>query len=625
MSLRGIIQNHTVCGGPGQSPGAAEGEAPSAAPGCNMGDRSAPAGAWSSHVEWYVSPLSSRVFSELCQEGKLCDVIISVGGVEFQAHKVILCSCSHYFRVLFTSSWSDEEKRVYKIPGISPEMMRLVIEYAYSGTVPITADSVEGLLVAADQFNIMGIVTVCCEFLKSQLCLENCVSIYRLTDCYYCPDLREAASMFILHHFAEMTKVSTEFLDLSVDDMKHIIEKDELNVTQEEAVFEAVLTWIAHDPQSRGQHVAVLLGKVRLALMQPEYLMTNVKTHGYVKDDEECRALVRSALVEMYHLNVQGPPHPDSAHPLSRPRLPYAILFAIGGWSGDSPINTVETYDTRANQWVDVTYEQESPLAYHSTAYLQGFIYAVGGFDGVDRLSSVRRFDPLKKTWQQVAPMHSQRCFVSVAVLNNFLYAMGGFDGHTRLNTAERYEPETNQWMLIAPMHEQRSDASATTLREKVYMCGGFNGHECLITAEAYDTTTHQWTLIAPMGSRRSGVGVTTYGNKVYAVGGCDGAHRLRSAEAYNPVTNTWQEIPTMFSPRSNFGIAVVDNLLFVVGGYNGFTTTSNVECFDENTNEWYDLQDMGTDRSALSCCVVPGLRNVRDYTARRGRHTDSA
>lgn len=74
----------------------------------------------------------------------------------------------------------------------------------------------------------------------------------------------------------------------------------------------------------------------------------------------------------------------------------------------------------------------------------------------------------MKKTWHQVAPMHSRRCYVSVTVLNDFIYAMGGFDGYTRLNTAERYEPQTNQWTLIAPMHEQRSDAGATTLHDKV-------------------------------------------------------------------------------------------------------------------------------------------------------------
>ncbi|KAM6333863.1 kelch-like protein 10 isoform 2-T2 [Alca torda] len=576
-------------------------------------------------MERKMSAMACAVFNELRLEGKLCDVTISVDGVEFNAHKNILCSCSHYFRALFASNWSSAERRVYKIEGTSPEMMRLIIEYAYIRTVPVTADNVQSLLTAADQFNVMGIVRLCCEFLYSQMCSENCVGIYRLSDYCYCPELREAAHVFILRHFEEVTRLSTEFLDLSIEEFTHILEKDELNVKQEETAFEAILKWIDHAPQDRRRHIAVLLGKVRLALMHAEYFMNNVKTHQYVQDNEECKALIIKALTEMYNLDMYGQPSSDFTHPLTRPRLPCAILFAVGGWSGGSPTNAIETYDSRADQWVNVTCEQESPLAYHGTAYFNGFVYVVGGFDSMDYFSSVKRFDPLNKTWQQVAPMHSRRCYVSVAVLNNFLYAMGGFDGQTRLNTAERYQPDANQWTLIAPMHERRSDASATTLHEKVYICGGFNGTECLITAEVYNATTHQWTLIAPMNSRRSGVGVIAYGNQVYAVGGFDGVNRLRSAEVYNPLANTWRNIPNMFSPRSNFGIEVVDDLLVVAGGFNGFTTVSHVECYDENADAWYDIEDMSINRSALSCCVVPALANIREYVARRDCYVDNS
>ncbi|NXG38730.1 KLH10 protein, partial [Dromaius novaehollandiae] len=583
-----------------------------------MDDTSASAGHSPPHMERKMSAMACTVFNELRLEGKLCDVIIKVHGFEFNAHKNILCSCSPYFRALFTSGWNNTEKRVYNIPGISPDMMKLIIEYAYTRTVPVTADNVESLLAAADQFNIMGIIRGCCEFLKSQLCLENCIGICRFTDYYHCPELRQTAYMFILHNFEEMAKVSAEFLELSASELKDIIEKDELNVRQEDAVFEAIVKWISHDPANRKQYVAVLLRKVRLALMHAEYFMNNVKMHDYVKDSEECKPVIINALKAMYDLNMNGPSNSDFTNPLTRPRLPFAILFAIGGWSGGSPTNAIETYDARADKWVNVTCQQESPRAYHGAAYLKGYVYVIGGFDSVDYFNSVKRFDPLKKTWHQVAPMHSRRCYVSVTVLNSFIYAMGGFDGYVRLNTAERYEPETNQWTLIAPMHEQRSDASATTLHEKVYICGGFNGNECLFTAEVYDAKTNQWTLIAPMRSRRSGIGVIAYGEHVYAVGGFDGANRLRSAEAYNPLANTWRTIPTMFNPRSNFGIEVVDDLLFVVGGFNGFTTTFNVECYDEKTDEWYDAHDMSIYRSALSCCVVPGLSNVGEYAARR-------
>lgn len=37
-------------------------------------------------------------FHEVRLQGELMDVVIKVNGKEFKAHKIILCSCSPYFR-----------------------------------------------------------------------------------------------------------------------------------------------------------------------------------------------------------------------------------------------------------------------------------------------------------------------------------------------------------------------------------------------------------------------------------------------------------------------------------------------------------------------------------------------
>ncbi|KAG8573395.1 hypothetical protein GDO81_012389 [Engystomops pustulosus] len=570
-----------------------------------------------SNMEHKMDPMAYTVFNELRLEGKLCDVVIKASGVEFKAHKNILCGCSPYFRALFTSSWISSEDDVYDIPGIDPEIMKLIIEFAYTWTVPITCNNVESVFIAADYLNILSLVQLCSKFLKKQLCHENCIGLYRFTECYYSPELHQEAHMYILHNFEDIAKLSDEFLDLSAVELKGLLEKDELNIKQEETAFEAIVKWISHSPEQRKHHISLLLPEVRFAFMNTDFFNFNVKMNNYVKGNKKCKPIIIDALRAMFNLNTNGYSNTDLS-PMSRPRLPYEVLFAVGGWSGGSPTNAIECYDARAAQWIQITSEEMSPRAYHGTAYLKGCLYIIGGFDSVDYFNNVKRFDPIKKSWQEVAPMHSKRCYVSVAILDENIYAMGGFDGHIRLNTAECYEPKTNQWTLISPMNEQRSDASATTLNNKIYICGGFNGNECLFTAEMYNPDTKQWNTISSMMNRRSGVGAIAYREKVYVVGGFDGHNRLRSSEVYSPISNTWHMVPDMYTPRSNFGIEVVDDRIFVVGGFNGFTTTFNVECYDEATNEWYDVNDMNVYRSALSCCVISGLRNIRDYAAPR-------
>lgn len=73
--------------------------------GFNMGDRLLSTECSSSHMERKMSAMACTIFNELRLEGKLCDVIISVDGIEFNAHKNILCSCSHYFRSVRGDGW----------------------------------------------------------------------------------------------------------------------------------------------------------------------------------------------------------------------------------------------------------------------------------------------------------------------------------------------------------------------------------------------------------------------------------------------------------------------------------------------------------------------------------------
>ncbi|XP_043944885.1 kelch-like protein 10 [Protopterus annectens] len=566
-----------------------------------------------------MSLTSCSIFNQYRLEGKFCDAVIKVDEIEMKVHKIIMVSCSSYFKALFSGAWSNKEKMVYNIPGVSADMMELIIEYAYIRTISITADNVKQLLIAADQFCVSGIVKTCCDFFESHLCPENSIGIWMLADCCYCPELKTKASLFILQNFEETVKASEEFLQLSAFKFGEIIEKDELSVKQEDVVFEAIVKWINHDPKDRKKFLPLLLPKVRLYRMDVEYFIKNIKNHDYVKGNHECNQAIINTLKIMYALN-KSPSCQQSRKLLNRPRLPDAVLFAIGGESEASLTNVIEAYDTHVDMWVDVTSEGESPRANHGVAYLKGYMYIIGGTDGENYLNTVRCFNPIKKTWQEVAPMHSRHCCLSVTVLNNFIYAMGGFDGQKYLNTAEQYDPEMNRWTLISHMHEVRTDAGATALQGKVYIFGGSTGdeYECLQTAEIYDPETNQWALIAPMRNERRGAGVTAYQGNIYVVGGFDGFDQLSSVEVYNPVTNTWHIISNMLTPRSNFGIGVLDEQLFVVGGYNGFSATLKAECYNVKTGEWHNIPNMRTARSALKCCVIGGLPNTAEYAVPR-------
>ena len=58
---------------------------------------------------------------------------------------------------------------------------------------------------------------------------------------------------------------------------------------------------------------------------------------------------------------------------------------------------------------------------------LDGLLYAVGGYDGQTTVNTVERFNPRTEEWTMVGEMTTARSMLGVASLNGHLYAVGKY------------------------------------------------------------------------------------------------------------------------------------------------------------------------------------------------------
>ena len=58
-----------------------------------------------------------------------------------------------------------------------------------------------------------------------------------------------------------------------------------------------------------------------------------------------------------------------------------------------------------------------------AVAVLNGYLYAIGGSDGQCPLNTVERYDPRKNQWAPMSPMSTRRKHLGCAVFNNMIYA----------------------------------------------------------------------------------------------------------------------------------------------------------------------------------------------------------
>ncbi|XP_035018046.1 kelch-like protein 10 [Hippoglossus stenolepis] len=545
--------------------------------------------------------------------GQFCDAILQVEDIQFPIHRIILCDCSTYFQALFVHQITTD--KVFHITLVSPDIMQIIIEFAYTGSVTVTKDNVHDLMVAAEMLNIIGIIQACSNFISEHLCLQNCISIWQFTDICPSSELRCKAFHYIMEHFEGMINFK-EYLQLSVMDLTEILGKDELNVKNERSVFDVILRWIAHNPKEREQHIAVLLSEVRLCKTSIEYIENNVMTNQLVKLNPECHEIVNNSFKIMSSLtkHIPKPLKLCLSNTPARPRLPNSVIWVSGGQKESYASCDIEVYDHLVDRWICIRDKLKDPRAHHGTVFLDGYVYFVGGSQLMVNLDSMVRLDLKTHTWQEMMYMHYRRCHLSVTILNGFIYALGGFDDYFGLNTAERYCPETNQWTLIAPMIEGRRSASCATLDGKIYICGGLNRRYSSRTAECYDPETNQWTLIANMNISRSQHRVVAYNNQIYAIGGLRNIRPLKCVETYMPKTNTWSMLCPMCIPRRNFCLEVIEDQFYVVGGSNFRSESYHAEVYDPYADRWCSISDSNSSYSGMSSCVVSGIPNMVDF-----------
>ena len=125
--------------------------------------------------------------TRLWRDGQSCDITIrvpvapedgaaatagaTVAVVEVEAHRIVLAAVSAPLdRMIFGPMASVDEGNVLTLAdGIDPAALRSVVEYAYSGTLEITQDTMWSVLKACMYLEMRGGILLCTEFFTEQL------------------------------------------------------------------------------------------------------------------------------------------------------------------------------------------------------------------------------------------------------------------------------------------------------------------------------------------------------------------------------------------------------------------------------------------------------------------------
>ncbi|XP_006003052.1 kelch-like protein 30 [Latimeria chalumnae] len=510
---------------------------------------------------------------------KLSDVTLLVGGREFPCHRSVLALCSVYFNAMFTGNFVESISAQVEIKDVDPQMMEMLLDFAYSGKLTINQENVEGLIWTSNRLQFTSVRKVCSRYLQQQIDPTNCLGIYEFGETHGFMEVIAKARAFLLENFEAISQ-NEEFLQLTKEKLAAYLGDDKLRVRDLPSLLEAVLRWVGYEEVGRVTCLPELLELVHLPLLSADYLKSQVLTNTLIQASDACREMIES------HQNKRGvtgdlvtPEASLQQNAASPHQKLQEVLVVVGGRAleeGDEDEEAEEPpvisrnsafYNIRTKRWSVLPDFPDYNKWGFSIVALNNDVYVTGGSRGSknDSWSTTQgwKFCSTEGQWQQIAPMMRPRTSHTTTVLNGEIYAIGG----TSLDIVEVecYDPYSDSWSLISPTVKYVSNFTATGCLGKLYVIGSCTVKYNALTLQCYNPVIDGWSIItspfipkylsAPRSVSLDGV--------IYLIG-----DNTKKVYVYDPEANMWQKVQLLQTLHENGGMVEIGGKIFVTGGH---------------------------------------------------------
>ncbi|XP_050397008.1 kelch-like protein 26 [Patella vulgata] len=559
-----------------------------------------------------------RHLRDKCQ---LFDMILTVGEEDLPVHRVVLASCSEYFRAMFTDGLKESKQECIILNGVTATGMRNLIDFAYTSKINIDTENVYDVLGAANHVQILPVLTACEDFLKQHLDLNNCIDVMNVAELYSLQPLYQVAQQYISKNWSTFA-LSNDFLKLSVQELSILLSSHFPVDCSEYLILSSVLDWLEYNFIERIEFVPELLGEVmfecisgsEMEVICANSIWTNLLTHVPEVQDFLKRVgqnpVSKDWLASSGICNLRGFQH---------------SLIVAGGFTNEGGLtNSVWYLDTTTGQLRHLTKIPHVDQCNFGMGVLNNKLYAVGGCFNDQMQELIHPFcfcyDAQSDAWESIAPMSQERCNFYLGVLEGRFFAIGG-DPQASLGVAdtapcESFDPDTNTWVDIEPMPGNRMQHSGTSHGRRLYVSGGLQEQDGDVFDDLlwFDLNTNSWYRGASMRTPRADHSMFVFNEKIYISGGWfyDTHTQQRviasTIDCYDIETDCWETVATLNECRLFATYTMYNGCIYVVGGWRGGNyrrKCNTIDVFDLTRGEWIDKKHQRLQVWEHSSCTM--------------------
>ena len=528
--------------------------------------------------------------------GLFNDVIVQAGGESIPANSMVLSCYCKYFETMFLTNSREKQNIRVEIHSCNEASVKTVIQYIYTGCIDIDGDSALPLLETANFLQMEDIKRFCFEFLESSLTVDTCIMVFQASFLYWNPSYLTETYHLIGENFDYVIETEN-FKNLTEDEFSTLLPKLDPRKVQDQSIYFAVINWTRQD-ESRKQDFPSLFLNLKLSKLPTQFLEKVVAEEPLVKNDTACLNAVISCIFRRLRVSKLNEEDEDEVTNFNDDlEIAESRILCIGGFGKKSVLEVYSTTGNCKKNFPDLPIN----LSFHCALNYSGGIYCLGGLANDDWTKVINKvyFMDLKATnltWQQLAPMTTNRNSFGATIFNDNLVVAGGWNGNTRLETVELYKSQRNIWMKVSPMKHGRAEHALVAADDCLFVVGGMDeSMTTLSSVERLDELNGNWENVQPLNTARADFTAKFCKGFIYALGGKNSiSEPEKTIEKYDIANNQWSFVREMNVERYQHAACVLKEKIFVIGGWKSLGKAGkDIQCYDPVLDQWSIVDEM--------------------------------
>ena len=461
---------------------------------------------------------------DLFTKGNLCDLTLVTENQSVDCHRIILASCSIYFKRLLLNT-NDCNVNIVDVSPVEFNVLSEIIAFMYRGRCNITRSNLYAVFDYSIKWKLRFLSQECFEFMRKNCMIQDVCMNYELAAKLKDRETISFLSQYIREHFTDIHKHGY-YKQLSINNLCDLLDHDEINIPEEHLIFDAIVKHTQRQSPEcfalprydviRFEHInkkrlledvrrhplmkdapqrdyvtaAIKLGDAKDNMvnfaMRPERSWSNNKSFMYVNKN---RMVSKYSTIKKGWVDTMMVPDwidEDSTF------LPHQnCLLSVGAQNSENGRNVAMTYAAGA----EVNWPQ-LPYAVYNTGLLhaKGVFYVIGGriYEEGKWLRSNRVFyrKVHDKGWSTLPELPVRVSSPLVILHGHYIYAIGGVNSEMQQESCvQEYSLPSGKWRCcrMIPKSCHRDDSGVVIFENKVTVFTG----KCYV---AYDRDKDLWS-----------------------------------------------------------------------------------------------------------------------------------